>query len=287
MSQSAYSPGLYLDVSNEDYHADGAVGSTGAKRLVKNPPKYWAYSPMNPKRPEDSETIATKFGQAYHTLILEPHKFDYKIKKGCKTTTLEGHLAEGEYETLLKMKDVLLLEPDRAQLVQGGFSEVSFFWTDEATGVMCKIRVDHFTPMAFTDLKSTTDIDNSNLRYEIPKRGWDVSGYMYCEGSRVLKQMTEAGYQWPETFSREFIDAFMRNQGQLFAFMAQEKDEPYEVRTMMLTEDVAKWGAIKFREAMDAYKRCRDSHGTSRWPSKYGVIENMDIDNISRGIEYS
>ena len=74
-------PGIYLGLSNEEYHADGAISSTGIKDLLKSPYRYWYFSDMNPdpNKEERINTSSTKLGTAFHTLILEPENFDYSF----------------------------------------------------------------------------------------------------------------------------------------------------------------------------------------------------------------
>jgi hypothetical protein len=64
-------PGIYFGLSNEAYHADPALGSTGIKRLLSSPPDFWWQSAMNPARPEETTTPAKEFGTALHKCVLE------------------------------------------------------------------------------------------------------------------------------------------------------------------------------------------------------------------------
>lgn len=61
-------------MSNADYHASGALSSSGLKVLARSPLHFWdAY--LNPERQPDQPTEAMRFGTAVHTLILEPGQF--------------------------------------------------------------------------------------------------------------------------------------------------------------------------------------------------------------------
>lgn len=71
MDKSPLPNGIYANLSEHDYHADSALGSTGLKKLLVSPPDYWWSSPMNPLKPENTETDALKYGKAVHKCVLE------------------------------------------------------------------------------------------------------------------------------------------------------------------------------------------------------------------------
>ena len=145
-------PGVYLSIPNDDYHADPAISSTGIKQLLRSPAEYWWNSPLNIHRESEPETPAKKFGQAYHTMILEPQKFHYEVLKGQKSTTKAGCLGEEEYERIVDMAESINRVPEHAQLFKNGYPEVSVFWRDEETGLMCKVRFDYMRLKWITDL---------------------------------------------------------------------------------------------------------------------------------------
>lgn len=271
-------PGCYVGLPSEQYHDDPAIGSSGIKLLIERPRRYWFQSPLNPNRIKSKTTPAMKFGTAFHTLILEPEKFDYKIKFGVDQSQIAGTLGDGEYKRLIAMKDQLFSKPRRAALLSEGISEVSVFWRDEATGIMCKVRFDKFAAAWILDLKTALSITDKALYWAIHDLGYDVSGAMYSLAARELKKMIRAGYQMPPEFSQEFIDTFVGFDNQLFAFMIQEKDAPYFSRCPILTPGVAAIGRNKFRDGLAAYAKCeRDGWETD----DYDDIEDMDMDRYS------
>lgn len=77
--------GIYFGLSEEDYHADDALGSTSLKALVINPVAYWANTKAGNdvltalgfgREENDEETLAKQFGKACHKIVLEPASFD-------------------------------------------------------------------------------------------------------------------------------------------------------------------------------------------------------------------
>lgn len=279
---AGFAPGVYVGLSNDEYHADPAIGSTGIKQLIERPFRYWYWSSLNPSRPENNSTKAKKFGTAYHTLMLEPHLFNYKIKFGINESMIAGTLGEGEYNQLLEMQKRLYAKPRRAALLSEGISEVSFFWRDKRTGIMCKCRYDKFAPNWIVDLKTTQSVSTNSLRYDIPKWGYDVSGAMYSIGARELKGMIRDGYKMPPEFSQDFVDQFTSHNDQIFAFMMQEKEPPFMVRCLLLTSKVAACGEDKFMVGLDQLKKFENYSG--EWPDDYAEIEDMDMDMFSNRI---
>lgn len=269
------SPGIYLGLSNEEYHADPAVGSSGIKMLIERPYRFWyeRNKPPRPalkKRPNTKESIAKKFGTAYHTLILEPELFDYKIKFGINESSIAGTLGEGEWLRMQEMQRRLFSRPRRAQLLMEGLSEVSFFWLDPETGIMCKVRFDKFAPAWVVDLKTTRSVVDDALDREMRKLHWSISGAMYSIGANQLKKMICEGYQMPPQFSQDFIDTFIGFDNQIFAFLVQEKEEPHLVRCKALTPYEAACGRDDFRRGLKAlqnYEQMADDD--------YPDIENM------------
>lgn len=280
-------PGVYVGLSMEAYHADPAIGSSGCKNLILDPEVYYENSPLNPLRDEPEDTAAKLLGTAYHTLVLEPEKFAgaYTIKEGVKTSKVEGMIGEGDFNKLLRMRDRLERNPKHHALITDGVAEVSIFYRDEATGLMCKIRMDRFNPLWIADLKTADDTSDRALRYSFVDYGYDISGAMYSVGAMALKQMIAAGYKMPDAFSQEFVDKFLEQKNQIFAFVYQGKKAPFTTRVWCVTEWLFDIGFHKYRRALDIYKQHENIVGP--WPSKHDDIENVTEDMLSQSINYN
>lgn len=281
---SKFKPGVYLGVSNEDYHSDPAIGSSSIKTLLKSPLEYWYQSWMNPVRPEKNVTQAMKFGTAYHTYMLEPERFFYTIKPG-KTTTVEGCLAQGEMDAIEAMAAHIKRNAYHSALINKGYPEVSVFWVDPETGIPCKCRFDYWKPHWVTDLKTTTDVSDKALRYTIPDFGYDISGAMYMQGVDMLRHMIKTGGHIDNRISLHFIDEFMNSETR-FVFLMQEKDAPYTSRAQAITEPVAQCGLDKFRMGLQTAAENFQKYGVNPWPSGYEKIEDMALEALSPSINY-
>lgn len=278
-------PGVYLGLSNEAYHADPALGSTGCKRLIPSPLDYWWNSPLNPTPDEElGTTPAKKFGSAYHTYVLEPSLFKYDIVDG-KTTTKEGCLTRGEHKKILAMDSRIQKVPEHAQLFKNGFAEVSVFWRDEETGLMCKCRFNYMRLKWITDLKTCSDSNRRALYYDFPKYGYDISAALYMEGSAQLKRMLKAGtahISGGEAF-REFLNV----EGERFVFFFQCKEAPYIARALPMADDIANVGREKFRKALGIYQDNLARHGvTEEWDLGFPAFEDLTLNDVSDSINY-
>ena len=127
---------LIQPMTNEQYHAHPALGSTNIKEILKNPYKF----KMGVKK---EQTPAMVMGSAIHCMVLEPHLFDedYAIAPQYDGRTKEGKAIKEEFETQSIGKTVLrnddyviakscadaILQSDAKCFFQGGIAEKEFF----------------------------------------------------------------------------------------------------------------------------------------------------------------
>lgn len=67
-------PGIYLNLSESEYHAAEGLSNSGMKQLAISPLHYW-HCNLNPHR-EREETAAQRWGKAVHCRLLEPKRFE-------------------------------------------------------------------------------------------------------------------------------------------------------------------------------------------------------------------
>jgi PDDEXK-like domain of unknown function (DUF3799) len=286
---SGIAPGIYLGISNDDYHADPAIGSTGCKRLIQSPLEYWWNSPLNPDQEQSETTPAMRLGHAYHYKILEPHKFTYEVKKGVKTSTVGNTLGEGDYKRLSAMYDRVQKVPEHAHLFKNGFAEVSVFWRDAETGLMCKCRFDYMRLRWITDLKTCDDSSRRSIYYEFPKLGYDISAAMYMEGSAQIKRMLNSGQcKLPSDAPfAKFLNEYKDIDGEQFVFFFQCKKAPYIARALPMSHDIAVIGHEKYRKALGIYLDNLQRHGTTEeWDLGFPAFEDLTLNDVSDSINY-
>ncbi|MDE9542848.1 PD-(D/E)XK nuclease-like domain-containing protein [Xenorhabdus bovienii] len=238
-------PGIYYDISNEDYHKDKAMGSTTIKAISVSPANLY----FNPFKGSKS----TQIGTAVHAALLEPELFEreFVLKPEINTRNskdykalLEGTDAEkilinSEVETVTKMVESAWMNNDFVDYMCGsGHSEVSMFATCPETGLNLKCRFDrlsehHPYPL---DIKTCKDAAERGFSQAFGKYHYHVQAAFYLY---VLKLVT----------GREL------NQ---FCFFALQNTPPYKNCMYYIGEDSLELGYKTMFESLHKLKECMD-----------------------------
>lgn len=187
----------------DEYHAGPEVSNSALSVLAaKTPAHYKLYTEGKIKR----ETKSLSLGQHLHCMVLEPEVFaaNYAIgpdvrknSKIWKEFEAENQgkelLKRSEHDELLETKNALLARCKVSEklLTAPGKTEVSFFWTDEQTGVDCRARADklieHDDYAIIVDLKSTRDASPHGFAKAVNNYGYHRQDQFYTQGvSKVL-----------------------------------------------------------------------------------------------------
>lgn len=194
-------PGIYYDISNEEYHSGEGVSKSQLDLIAKCP----ALVKWNAMAPEDEEKKdALIMGTALHCLLLEPQFFDerFAVMPKMNRTTKQGKV---DYAKFMNERDqdgrIILLEEEerKLRLMQestfahpaakilldmDGHCEASIYWVDDETGLLCKIRPDKIIndkPIV-VDVKKTGDM--SRFSNSIDEYRYHVQAAMYMDGYR-------------------------------------------------------------------------------------------------------
>ena len=197
---------LYIEnLSNEVYHASNAI-SNSSLSLVAESPALLEWQANCPQ-----ETVsAFDLGNAVHTLILEPHKYDdeYIVAPSFNLRTNQGkedkkefyEKSEGEGKIILSAEDdtkartmaaSAFAHPTVKKLFSlPGVSEASFFWVDPETGIVCKCRPDRYvkTQPIIIDVKTTDKIELFDK--SIHDFRYYVQDAFYSEGFQQVMEQT-------------------------------------------------------------------------------------------------
>lgn len=73
-------PGIYFNMGDA-YYTDHGMGSTSAAQLIESPRLFWWHWPLNPKHKPLAPSSSMKFGNIFHTAILEPELFDKRYAR--------------------------------------------------------------------------------------------------------------------------------------------------------------------------------------------------------------
>lgn len=259
-------PGIYFDVSNDDYHRGPGVSKSMLDAVSINP----AVIPWRKDAPVDTEKLkALDMGTALHCLLLEPEEFDKRfiVAPEFNRRTNQGKADEAaflkdcdgmgmtvmDFEQGRKLQlmrgSAMAYQPVRWLLEEEGYCEASIYWDDEETGELCRVRPDRFLKQQpiIADVKKVADMDR--FARHVEEFRYHVQDAMYCEGY----------YQHFGEYPR-------------FLFIAVSETIDcgrYPVRVFELSADHKADGHEVYRRDLQTYHQCRQ---TNMW----GGVETLN-----------
>lgn len=244
-------PGIYSNISNDDYHAGEGVSKSGLWTLYKKTPLHY-------KLQKVKTTTAMEIGTATHTAVLEPENFEHEILKGPEDrrgnkwkdaqaeAAQEGKilLVAKDYEKVQHIRDSVHKSPTISAFVVGGTEgdkmvENSAYWKDPETGVLCRVRPDlvRNSYNIMLDLKTASDANPDLFARDVVKYGYHMQNAMYLEG-------------WNQAGGQK-IDQFM--------FLVVENEYPFATAIYTLDEEAVQAGRKAFRKSLNQYATCSKS----------------------------
>lgn len=245
-------------MTEQEYRAYPAVNKSTLWELRRSPAHYkWALE--HPR----ADSPALRFGRELHMAILQPEEFteqyavvpemDRRTKEGRERwdrfcAALDGReaISQQDYDTIMAMYDAVWNTQDAADLLDGCKTELPVFWTDDATGMECKCRMDAVKPGVVVDLKTCADASTGAFLKDALRYGYDVQAAHYLRGYRTL-------YDAPGRF----------------VFVAVEKTPPYAVNVITASDGFVDRGTWTLISLMDKLKECKQ---IDKWPG-YGANE--------------
>ena len=219
---------------------------------------------INERRPGKLRTTGT---MAELAAILAEHGQPVTLWQDVKARWAaenEGYtvLSVDTYEQLLGMRDAILAHPAASALLRGdGINEASIYWTDHATGELCRCRPDRLRANGIiVDLKSTEDASPEgfaksliNYRYHA-QAPWYLAGALEAHAAGHLPD----GYAQPHAF----------------VFIAVEKKAPYAVACYALDNESLEIGSRLIRADLDMLHQCKRS---GIWPGYGDGIQPLGV----------
>jgi len=265
-------------VSIDDYHAGPGVSKSQLDKIAKSPLQFW-HSEANPTNP----TKAMILGSATDTYRCSQKEFDENylvIKKISRSTTAgktywaeQSEKAEAEGRTILceephkELADLKTIKaichalaehPVASNLTTSG-SQVSFYWKDAETGLLCKCRPD-FMPVdgVLVDLKVTHDPSPNAFKRSIGNYRYHAQDAFYIEGVNQAINQAQLSIALPS----------------YFVFVAVQSEAPYDIGIYRLPEQARQLGTDCFRKDLRTYKECSVN---DRWPGLCTQIIDLDL----------
>lgn len=262
--------GVYKGIANDAYHSGEGISKSGLDLIARSPLHYWSKY-LDPQREQHEPTPAMMLGTAIHSAVLEPElfasdylvmpKFDRRTKDG--KADFEAFMAEAEGKTIISADDYaacvdiqrnVRTHPAAQTLMKDGEPELSVFWTDEETGVLCKCRPDwmNYNLNVIVDVKSTEDASPEGFQRSIAKYGYHVQAAWYLDGFKAA-----TGYA-PKAF----------------VFAAIEKKRPYATAFYYADAEMIELGRILYRERLNTYAECLKRN---LWPGYPQQLQEISL----------
>lgn len=210
-------PGIYVDLSNEQYHNHKeSISRSALMDFAISPYTYWAKH-LNPNRPKKEPTTQMQLGSAFHTYCLEPSKFweIYNVelehftlkhltelfgKEKAKHLFNEQKITESliekenkiiithkEYHAMKNMLDKITCNDYAIKLLTNARIENSFFWVDEDSGLLLKARPDILHENMIVDLKTCADASPRGFQRAMVEGGNHIQGAMIRDAVEKLE----------------------------------------------------------------------------------------------------
>lgn len=272
-------PGVIHGMDINDYHAIAdAISKTGLDRIRRSPAHYYALT-IDPDRPPEKERAGQLEGQLAHCAILEPDEFykRYAVGPDVSRATkawkeFEAGLSPGvigikpdQYAAAIHQQVSVHSLPDVAEALATGWPEVSAFWTDPETGVMCRCRPDWVHPVdddsvILLDLKTYSDASPADFARQVARKRYHVQAAYYSDGYAAASGKTVLA----------------------FIFVCVESEWPYAASATVLDELSIEQGRTEYREDLRAYAECLR---TGKWPGYGAGIHTISLPNWAITIE--
>lgn len=281
-------PGVIEGMDIDAYHSSPGISKTGLDRINRSPARFYALS-LDPNRPPEKELAGQLEGQLAHCAILEPDEFDkryvtlpanapdrpteamLKAKSPSESSIARQKwwaewdrnnngriiITHQQRETALRQADAVRQLPDIREALAAGRPEVSAFWRDPATGVLCRCRPDWVHPagqsgVVLLDVKTYSDASPAEFRRQCARKRYHVQDAFYSDGFELASGLEVLA----------------------FVFVAVETDYPFHASAVMLDLMSRQQGVEDARRNLDTYAECLR---TGTWPGYSPGIETVSL----------
>lgn len=186
-------------------------------------------------------------------IFLDDCRAEHERENDGKTLITEDQLATAE-----AMRDAINAHPKAGKLFTDGQAELSVYWTDDETGVLCRCRPDYLrNDGVVVDLKTALDASEDAFPRSVEKWRYHVQAAFYLDGLRAAKA---AGADIAEP--------------RAFVFVAVEKTAPYAVGVYVIDAEAIEIGRREYRQDLARYAECLSAE---HWPAYSDRIEPISL----------
>ena len=255
-------PGIYFDLSNEDYHASEGVSKSGLWTIQTQSPAHFRYAVREQKNHFD-------FGEASHLAVLQPNEFETRVHRGpddrrgnkwkdaAEWCQSEGLLllTSSDYDDVLAIRDAVHADAWINSIITGGnpIVEASGYAIDEQTGELVRVRPDLYREDLgiIIDAKSTMSAHPDAFARSVVNYGYHAQEAFYSDVWRSLGKPVDG-----------------------FVFLSWEKKSPYAKAVYELPPSIVEEGRAMMRQALDTYHDCRER---DEWPAYGDGVQELSF----------
>lgn len=239
-------------------------------KLLRSSAFRYKYALDNPEANRDTDAL--RLGRAVHTATFEPGRFllEYVIAPEVDRRTKEGKAEWAAFVDASEGRTVLTMaaytrawaisrrvraHPLVAPYLTKGLAEHTLTWTDEATGLDCKCRLD-FLSQSFPrllDLKTARDIDPDRFGAAANRLGYHCQLAHYIAGCEANGLLVHPGRA---------------------SLVVVESEPPHEVVVYDLDEADLEVGRAEVDRLLALLKRCQDE---DRWPERFETPQPLKL----------
>jgi exodeoxyribonuclease VIII len=264
----SHEPGIYYDISNEEYHSGDGISKSGLWTIGTKTPAHFKFPP--PKDTSAQARATKDFGTAVHTAILEPEKLETSVyrgpadRKGNKWTDcvkafeagLQGMpLTEEAYDRVLTIRDRVHSDNFVNQLLTcgDGVNEATGYVIDPVTGQKRRVRPDRYRRdlNLIIDVKTTESAMPDAFARSVINYGYHAQEAYYTDAWQDLDQP---------------VDGFL--------FLAWEKKSPFAFALFELPPEIVEEGRAIMRRSLNIYHECQT---TGRWPGYASEVQQLQF----------
>lgn len=229
------------------YFADPALSRSDLDIYIDSPRLYFKRR-VERSMPDPTPTAALRIGTMLHHAVLEPDMLAEPFFTGDARVQKERRQVE-DMLAALESSRTDGARAARVLLWGDGLSEVSLTWTDDATGLARRARLDRIivrsNSVLVVDLKSTDDPSPSAFAKSIAKFGYHRQAAYYCDAAREYAGDNCAIH---------------------FAFVAIRKEPPHEIAVYQLDDEAIALGKEEIDEAMlDLARSLKTNDWSAPW----------------------
>ena len=253
--------GIHKSISNSDYHADLAIGSTSLKTLHAGTPALYNYKRSQP--PE--QKAEWDLGTAVHLGALQPIEFERLVvpEPQCDRRTRNGKaiwakfqgsaagkliLTAEQYDTAIAMIAALRTHPQVMEALRGAWIEHSVFHTE--SGVRLKARPDAWKSSLLIDLKTCRNASPRGFENDATQLNYHIQAAHYLD------------------ICRHYGPA------ESFLLICVESSPPYQVALYLADELFLEIGRHDRKKALDLLIECEQKQ---EWPGYSPDVQMLSV----------